>query len=93
MGKLVLVCALLLRRGEQRERQPSQAGLVAAGMGSGFLGDLIMAEIIPLPEHVLGGMLAFGVGHICYIRALLQRAQVSASPVQKKYPIRQIACS
>src|SRR3954469_18873864 len=56
---LVLACALLLQRGEQRARRYHQAGLVAAGMGSGFLGDLIMAQIIPLPKHVLYGMLTF----------------------------------
>lgn len=46
-----------------------QAGLAAAGMGCGFLGDLIMARVIPLPEHVMFGMIAFGVGHGCYIGA------------------------
>src|SRR4051812_16284391 len=55
---MVLACALLLRRGEQRAQQHEQAGLIAAGMASGFLGDLIMAEVVPLPEHVLCGMLA-----------------------------------
>jgi uncharacterized membrane protein YhhN len=70
---LVLTCALLLRRGQPRARH-HQAELVAAGMGSGFVGDLIMAKLIPLPEHVLFGMLAFGVGHTCYIRAFLRHA-------------------
>src|SRR5258707_10247550 len=74
---LVLACALLLRRNEQRARRHDQAELVAAGMGSGFLGDLIMAEVIRLPEHVLFGMLAFGAGHTCYIRALLRQARAS----------------
>jgi hypothetical protein len=60
---LVLLAALAqARRGPPR--------LVAAGMGCGFVGDLIMAELLPLPEHVLFGMLSFGVGHGCYLRAL-----------------------
>jgi hypothetical protein len=70
---LVLASALLLRRdaGPQRRRQ---AGLAAAGMASGFVGDLIMAEVIRLPEHVLCGMFAFGAGHACYMRVLLEQA-------------------
>lgn len=63
---LVLLAALA-----QARRGPSR--LVAAGMGCGFAGDLIMAELLPLPEHVLFGMLSFGVGHGCYLRALAAR--------------------
>jgi uncharacterized membrane protein YhhN len=74
---LVLACALLLRRESADPERRRQAGLVAAGMANGFLGDLIMAEIIPLPEHVLFGMFAFGVGHTCYIRAFLRCAPAS----------------
>jgi uncharacterized membrane protein YhhN len=70
---MVLACALLLQRGEHRARRRGQAGLIAAGMGSGFVGDLIMAEVIPLPEHVLCGMLAFGAGHTCYMRAFTRQ--------------------
>jgi uncharacterized membrane protein YhhN len=79
---LVLACALLLRRASAREGR-KQADLVAAGMASGFLGDLIMARVIPLPEHVLWGMLAFGAGHICYIRAFLRRAPESGGTSAK----------
>lgn len=67
---LVLLAALLqARRGSSR--------LVAAGMGCGFVGDLIMAELLPLPEHVLFGMLSFGVGHGCYLRALGARRRAA----------------
>lgn len=65
---LVWSAALLLWRSADPGVQ-RQAGLVAAGMGCGFLGDLIMARVIPLPEHVIFGMLAFGAGHGCYISA------------------------
>lgn len=75
---LVLACALLLWRGEPRRDRRAGARLVAAGMAGGTLGDLIMAEVIPLPEYVLFGMLSFGAGHMFYIRALLRRAQAEA---------------
>lgn len=65
---LVWSAALILWRCADPDAR-RQAGLAAAGMGCGFLGDLIMARVIPLPEHVMFGMLAFGVGHGCYIGA------------------------
>jgi hypothetical protein len=43
------------------------AAWLAIGMSLGFLGDLFMAELIPLQPHVLYGMGAFGLGHIAYI--------------------------
>lgn len=39
----------------------------AVGMSLGFLGDLAMAQLLPLNNHVLGGILAFGLGHVAYI--------------------------
>ena len=67
---LVLLAALLQARAGRRDLR-----LTAAGMACGFVGDLIMAELIPLPEHVLFGMLSFGVGHGCYMQALAERAR------------------
>lgn len=46
--------------------------LVALGMFLGFLGDLAMAELIGkglFPNAAIGGMLFFGLGHLCYISA------------------------
>ena len=47
--------------------------LIAVGMCLGALGDFFMAgrlqTLIPLPSPVLGGMTAFGLGHIVYITA------------------------
>ena len=41
---------------------------VAIGMTLGFIGDLFMAKLIIQSEHhVLGGIGAFGLGHIAYI--------------------------
>lgn len=42
---------------------------IAVGMTLGFIGDLFMARLIPVREHVLGGMAAFGLGHVAYITA------------------------
>lgn len=45
--------------------------LIAIGMTLGCLGDLLLAEVFPFPQPVLGGMAAFGLGHLAYIAALL----------------------
>lgn len=46
--------------------------LVAVGMTLGFIGDLFMARLIPVNNHVLGGIGSFGLGHIMYILAFFQ---------------------
>lgn len=66
---LVWAAAILLWRAAPAGAERSRAGLAAAGMGCGFLGDLVMARVIPLPQHVMFGMLAFGAGHVQYLRA------------------------
>ena len=38
------------------------------GMFASFIGDLIMARLIPVPSRLIGGMVAFGVGHGFYIK-------------------------
>jgi hypothetical protein len=40
-------------------------------MTLGFIGDLFMADLIPVRDHVLDGIVAFGLGHIAYIIAFL----------------------
>jgi len=72
---LVLACALLLWR-ESGDRADRAMRQVAAGMGCGFAGDLVMARVIPLPAHVIFGMLTFGAGHVLYMRAFVERARV-----------------
>ena len=39
------------------------------GMALGFLGDLIMMKIFPLKNYLIGGVIIFGIGHLCYINA------------------------
>jgi hypothetical protein len=45
---------------------------VMFGMLASFIGDLIMARLIPLPNRLIGGMLAFGIAHALYITAYVQ---------------------
>jgi hypothetical protein len=45
--------------------------LIAAGMTLGFVGDLFLAPLLPLKEPVLGGIAAFGLGHLAYLAAML----------------------
>ncbi len=45
--------------------------LIAIGMTLGFIGDLFLAELIPLWKPIFGGIAAFGLGHLAYCSALL----------------------
>ncbi|HEX6385578.1 MAG TPA: lysoplasmalogenase family protein [Anaerolineae bacterium] len=45
--------------------------LISLGMSLGFAGDLFMAGLLPGGRSVLGGMAAFGLGHLFYIAAIL----------------------
>lgn len=45
--------------------------LIAIGMTLGCLGDLFMAQLLPVSPHVLWGIGAFGLGHVAYIAALI----------------------
>ncbi len=45
--------------------------LIALGMTLGFVGDLFMAELLPISQPVMGGIGAFGLGHVAYIAACL----------------------
>jgi hypothetical protein len=45
--------------------------LLAAGMMLGFLGDLFMAELVPVGQPVFGGIAAFGCAHLAYIAAFV----------------------
>jgi len=48
------------------------AVLLLFGMAFSFVGDVIMAQLLPLPQHVLFGMGAFGVAHALYISGYLR---------------------
>lgn len=40
---------------------------LAAGMTLSFIGDLSMAGLLPWRHYLIGGMLSFGIAHICYL--------------------------
>lgn len=44
---------------------------IALGMTCGAVGDLCLANMLPLKQPVLAGMGAFGLGHVAYIAAIL----------------------
>lgn len=50
----------------------SYALLIAIGMTFGFIGDLWLAGLLPGGRNVIGGIAAFGLGHIFYIIAILR---------------------
>jgi len=79
-SSLILVaCALIWWQvGAAGSPLVSYARLICFGMAVSFLGDLIMARVIPLPERVIFGMLAFGIAHVCYIFAYLDLGQTLA---------------
>jgi YhhN family len=45
------------------------AVLIALGMALGFVGDLLLAGLLPVSRQVAAGMVAFGLGHVSYILA------------------------
>jgi hypothetical protein len=45
--------------------------LIAIGMTLSFIGDLFMGQLIPVKDHVLGGIGSFGLGHLAYIIAFI----------------------
>ncbi|MBI4785748.1 MAG: lysoplasmalogenase [Chloroflexi bacterium] len=49
------------------------------GMLASFIGDLIMARLIPMPNRLIGGMVAFGIAHALYITAYNQTIQIISS--------------
>ncbi|MCP5095624.1 MAG: lysoplasmalogenase [Chloroflexi bacterium] len=50
----------------------SLALFLAIGMAFGLLGDLILAGYLPGGRNVLGGIAAFGIGHIFYISGIIR---------------------
>jgi hypothetical protein len=51
------------------------AVLIFLGMAAAFVGDLIMARLIPVPARLIFGMMAFGITHLLYAAAFLYLAQ------------------
>ncbi|WP_028596519.1 lysoplasmalogenase [Paenibacillus assamensis] len=47
---------------------------LAAGMSLSFIGDLSMAALLPWRHPIIGGMITFGLGHLCYMISFTQIA-------------------
>ncbi len=58
---------------------PTYAQWVAFGMLASFVGDVIMARLIPMSNRLIGGMIAFIVAHALYITAYTQTMQTISS--------------
>jgi len=56
-------------------KQPAYAQWVMFGMCASFIGDLVMAKLIPFPNRLIGGMIAFGIAHALYITAFSATVQ------------------
>jgi uncharacterized membrane protein YhhN len=70
---ILVVCALIWwLAGATGTPLAIYAALLFFGMVFSFLGDVIMAQLLPLPQYVLFGMGAFGVAHVLYIAAYLR---------------------
>ncbi len=67
---LLAACAFLLWRAA-RGADRRYAARIACGMFLGFLGDLVMAQVIPSPDAWLAGMFVFGLGHLFYVAAFV----------------------
>jgi len=74
---ILVICALIWWLvGASGTPLVAYAALLFFGMAFSFLGDLIMAQLLPLPQYVLFGMGAFGVAHVLYIVAYLRLGSV-----------------
>lgn len=50
------------------------ANLIFLGLLAGAVGDIFLADMIPVKRPEIGGMIAFGIGHLLYFAAILAAA-------------------
>ncbi len=88
---LVLAGVLAWRTAMGRDETPRAATyplLIAIGMAFGALGDLFNAGLFGRGLTTLAAMVAFGVGHLFYISAVVRElGKVSGTAMQKGVPI------
>jgi hypothetical protein len=74
---ILVICTLIWWRvGAVDTPLAAYAAFLFLGMAFSFLGDLIMAQLLALPQYVLFGMGTFGVAHVLYIAAYLRLGSV-----------------
>jgi uncharacterized membrane protein YhhN len=69
---LVVVALILLL---SLPKLSSAALFIFIGMTLGFGGDLILAEVINVPNRLIAGIVAFGLGHVSYIVSFILASQ------------------
>jgi hypothetical protein len=70
---ILVICALIWwLAGAASTPLADYAALLFFGMAFSFIGDVIMAQLLPLPQYVLFGMGAFGAAHVLYISGYLR---------------------
>ncbi len=70
---ILVACAWIILSVSSTLRTP--ALLIALGMTFGALGDLVLADVIPLPKRMISGIIVFSIGHLCYIAGFSQTAR------------------
>lgn len=78
---LSLVVAAVLMTRVSAAHAGAYTRLVLLGMLASFVGDLVMARVLPLPNRLIGGMAAFGSAHAFYIAAYVQTLHAHAAAV------------
>jgi hypothetical protein len=74
----LVLAALVWWRGTTLDTPLSTyAAFVFWGMLLSFIGDLLMAQFLPIPGYPIPGMLAFGTAHFLYTLAYVQGGQAS----------------
>ena len=76
----LVLAALLMASAGARDAAP-YTRLVLLGMIASFIGDLVMARVLPLPNRLIGGMAAFGSAHGFYVAAYVRMLQAHAASV------------
>jgi len=71
---ILAVCAWIIWAASTTLRAP--ALFIALGMTFGALGDLVLADVVPLPKRMISGILVFSIGHIGYIAGFSQTARL-----------------
>jgi len=67
-----------------RHRQAGTfAALIAVGMTLGLIGDLFNAHLLPgiFPNDLMGGIVAFGIGHVAYVLGCVLLARRAKLPM------------
>jgi hypothetical protein len=78
---LVVGALLVWLDAPQDSPRAAYAGYVLSGMAASFIGDLIMARLIPTPNRLVGGMVAFAAAHALYIRGYFAATEAGGASI------------